>query len=240
MIIVPSIDLKDGRCVKLVQGKPGTGLKIPLDPINMAKHWVEEGAPLLHVVDLNGAIDGSTINKPVIFEIVKRVAVPVQVGGGIRSVEDALYFVKAGAYRIVLGTVLYENLELFKKIVDAVGPGKIIVALDAKSGLIVKRGWTENAGITVYDAIRKLDPNMFWGILYTDVQREGLASGVCLETLKKILNATEKPVFYAGGISSLNDIVLLKKAGVYGAVVGRALYEKRFSLREAMEAARNG
>jgi phosphoribosylformimino-5-aminoimidazole carboxamide ribotide isomerase len=240
MIIAPSIDLKDGRCVKLIQGKPGTGLKIPLDPITVAKYWVEEGAPLLHVVDLNGAIDGSAVNKPVIFEIVKRVAVPVQVGGGIRSVEDALCLVEAGVHRIVLGTVLYEDLELFKKIVDAVGSDRIIVALDAKSGLIVKRGWTETVGITVYDAIRKLDPDMFWGILYTDVQREGLASGICLETLKKILNATEKPVFYAGGISSLHDIVLLKKAGVYGAIVGRALYEKRFSLREAMEAARNG
>ena len=240
MIIVPSIDLKDGRCVKLIQGKPGTGLKIPLDPITMAKYWVEEGAPLLHVVDLNGAIDGSAVNKPVIFEIIKRVTVPVQVGGGIRSVEDALCLVEAGVHRIILGTVLYEDLELFRKIVNTVGSDKIIVALDVKSGLIVKRGWTETVGITVYDAIRKLDPNMFWGILYTDVQREGLASGVCLETLKNVLNATEKPVFYAGGISSLHDIVLLKKAGVYGAIIGRALYEKRFSLREAMEAARNG
>ncbi|MBS7612024.1 1-(5-phosphoribosyl)-5-[(5-phosphoribosylamino)methylideneamino]imidazole-4-carboxamide isomerase [Candidatus Bathyarchaeota archaeon] len=240
MIVVPSIDLKDGRCVKLIQGRPGTGLKLPLAPIAIAKYWIREGASLLHVVDLNGAIDGSNINRPVIFEIIKQVTVPVQVGGGIRSVEDALYFVEIGVHRIILGTVLFEDSKLFNGIVEAVGPDKIIVALDAKSGLIVKRGWTETVGITVYEAVEKLDPSMFWGILYTDVQREGLASGVCLETLKEILNATEKPVFYAGGISSLQDIVMLKKTGVYGVILGRALYEKRFSLREAVEVAQNG
>lgn len=240
MIVAPSIDLKDGRCVKLIQGKPGTGLGLSLDPITMAKYWIREGAPLLHVVDLNGAIDGSGINRSVVFEIIEKVAVPVQVGGGIRSVEDALYFMKAGAHRIILGTVVFEDLKLFKKIVEAVGPDKTMVALDAKSGLIVKRGWTETTGVTVYEAVEKLDPSMFWGILYTDVQREGLASGVCLKTLKMILDATEKPVFYAGGISSLQDIMMLKKTGVYGVILGRALYEKRFSLREAMEVAGNG
>ncbi|MEM2850052.1 MAG: 1-(5-phosphoribosyl)-5-[(5-phosphoribosylamino)methylideneamino] imidazole-4-carboxamide isomerase, partial [Candidatus Bathyarchaeia archaeon] len=183
MIVAPSIDLKDGRCVKLIQGKPGTGLGLSLDPITMAKYWIREGAPLLHVVDLNGAIDGSGINRSVVFEIIEKVAVPVQVGGGIRSVEDALYFMKAGAHRIILGTVVFEDLKLFKKIVEAVGPDKTMVALDAKSGLIVKRGWTETTGVTVYEAVEKLDPSMFWGILYTDVQREGLASGVCLKTL---------------------------------------------------------
>lgn len=240
MIVAPSIDLKDRRCVKLVQGRPGTGLKLSLDPIIMAKYWTREGAHFLHVVDLNGAIDGSNINRSVIFEIIKQVTVPVQVGGGIRSVEDALYFMRAGAYRIILGTVVFEDLNLFREIVKAVGPEKIMVALDAKSGLIVKRGWTEITGITVYEAVEKLNPSMFWGILYTDVQREGLASGVCLEILKRILESTEKPVFYAGGISSLQDIAMLKKTGVYGVILGRALYEKRFSLREAMEVARNG
>ena len=240
MIVVPSIDLKDGRCVKLIQGRPGTGLKLPLDPIDIAMYWIREGASLLHVVDLNGAIEGSNINRPVICEIINQATVPVQVGGGIRSVEDALYFVEAGAHRIILGTVLFEDPKLFNGIVEAVGPDKIIVALDAKSGLIVKRGWTETVGITVYEAVEKLDPSMFWGILYTDVQREGLASGICLETLKKILNSTEKPVFYAGGISSLQDIAMLKKTRVYGAILGRALYEKHFSLREAMEVAQNG
>ncbi|MEM1569424.1 MAG: 1-(5-phosphoribosyl)-5-[(5-phosphoribosylamino)methylideneamino]imidazole-4-carboxamide isomerase [Candidatus Bathyarchaeia archaeon] len=240
MKVVPSIDIKDGRCVKLVQGKPGTGMSLPLDPVSMAKYWVEEGAQLLHVVDLNGAMERSRVNRSVIFEILKQVDVPVQVGGGIGSVEDALYFVNAGAHRIILGTVVFEDLKLFKKIVEAVGPEKIIVALDVKHGLIVKRGWTETTGIKLHDAIEILDSSMFWGILYTDVHREGLASGVYLEALEEILKTIEKPMFYAGGVSSIQDILTLKKVGVYGVILGRALYEKRFSLREAMEVAQNG
>lgn len=240
MMVIPSIDIKDGKCVKLIQGKPGTGLEFSLDPVSMAKYWANEGAPLLHVVDLNGAIERSKINRFIVSEIIRRVDIPVQVGGGISSVEDALYFLNVGAHRIILGTIVFENFELFKEIVEVIGPEKIIVALDAKSGLIVKRGWTESTGIKVYDAIERLDPSMFWGVLYTDVQREGLASGICIETLEKLLKATEKPVFYAGGVSSIRDILTLKNLGVYGVILGRALYEGRFSLREAMEAVKNG
>jgi len=239
MKVIPAVDIRNGCCVKLVQGRPGTGLTVSKDPVEVAEHWVEEGAEVLHVVDLDGAIDGVAVNRPLILEIIRRVDVPVQVGGGIRSLRDALSLVESGAYRIVLGTVVYENPRLFRLIVDSVGADKIIVAIDSKSGFVVKRGWTESAGVTVYDVLHRLDPDMFWGLLYTDVEHEGLASGIDVKNLKRLLSVLNKPLIYAGGVSSLSDIAVLRDLGVYGVVIGKALYTGLFSLREAMEAARD-
>lgn len=240
MKVIPAVDIKDGCCVKLVQGRPGTGLTVSENPVEVAEYWAREGAEVLHVVDLDGAIEGSKVNRPLIFEIIRRVDVPVQVGGGVRSLEDAVSLVEAGASRIVLGTIVYENPRLFRLIVDSVGADRVIVAIDSRSGFVVKRGWTESTGVTVYDMLRRLDPGMFWGLLYTDVQREGLASGIDVKTLRGLLSVSSNPIIYAGGVSSLSDIAVLRDLGVYGVVVGKALYTGLFSLREAMEVARDG
>lgn len=240
MKVIPAVDIKNGCCVKLVQGRSGTGLTVSKNPVKVAEYWVKEGAEVLHLVDLDGAIEGSKVNRPLIFNIIQRVNVPVQVGGGIRSLEYALRLIEVGACRIVLGTVVYESPRLFRLIADSVKAEKVIVAIDSKSGFVVKRGWTESTGVTVYDVLRRLDPDMFWGLLYTDVQREGLASGIDVGILKHLLKVSSKPIIYAGGVSSLSDIAVLRDLGVYGVVVGKALYAGLFSLREAMEVARDG
>ncbi len=239
MIVVPSVDIKDGRCVKLVQGKPGTGIVVSDDPVKVAEHWISEGAEVLHVVDLDGAIYGERRNSPIVSQILKEVSIPVQVGGGIRTVEDALTVLSEGASWVILGTAAVENRDFVKELARAAGPERVIVSLDSRRGRVLKHGWRVEAGGSLIQWARTFENLGLAGFLFTDVKVEGTMEGIRLNYIKELVNATRIPVLYAGGISSLDDLARLAETGVHGVVVGMALYEGRFSLKEAQELAEN-
>lgn len=229
----------NGKCVKLIQGKPESGIKVSDDPVAVAKFWEESGAKILHIVDLDAAIYGFKDNKSVIKEILKNVSIPVQVGGGIRSITDIALFLNAGARWVILGTAAIENLDFVKEVVEMVNPKRIIIALDAKEGYLVKEGWKTKVKLTPYQLAKTFETLDVAAYLFTNVDVEGTMSGINIEVVKKLVETTKIPIIYAGGVSSLQDIVKLLRANVAGVIVGRALYEGVFSLQEAMEVIKN-
>lgn len=237
MLIVPSIDIRHGRCVKLIQGKPGTGLVLSATPLEAAKAWQDEGAKRLHIVDLDGALEGTKNNRPLVEAILESLHIPVQVGGGIRSVDDVKYYLKHGASWVILGTAVFVDPSFLRKLRDEVESSRVIIALDYKDDMIVTQGWQKTTKITPLEAIRRMDSKMVYGFLVTDVDAEGMMRGVRVENIKALVNATRKPIIYAGGVSKLNDIAKLASIGVDSVVVGRALYERRFTLKQAEDTA---
>jgi len=239
MKVIPSVDIQDGKCVKLVQGKPGTGREISDDPLKVAEAWEAEGAEILHVVDLDAAFTGSRKNRETVKKIIRSLRIPVEVGGGIRRVEDARELVEAGARWVILGTVAVERPQAISVFLNRVGGDRVIVALDSRGGRVVTRGWTAEAAGSPFNLIRFFTRQEVAAFLYTDVNVEGTLSGLDTGLVRKVVDSTDKPVIYAGGVSSLQDLLHLAKAGVWGAVVGRALYEGVFTLKEAKEIVRN-
>jgi len=237
MLIIPAIDLKDGCVVRYVQGK--TNKKVySKDPLKVAKHWVKQGAKFLHIVDLDGAFTGIPKNLEVVKEIAGQIKVPVEFGGGIRSIEAVGSVLGAGVARVVLGTKAVEDkiflAKAFKKFKN-----KIIVGVDAKDGLIMVRGW--KAGYKNTDAgefslyLKKLG---FAELIYTDTLKDGTLTGPNIKELKKLLKLTGLKIIASGGISSLEDLYKLKsleKDGLTGVIVGKALYEGKFTLPQALK-----
>lgn len=234
MEIIPSVDIARGRCVKRVRGVEGTGLDLG-DPVEQALRWEGEGARRLHVVDLDGASEGRPVNDGVIREILRRTSIPVQVGGGVRGLEHAAGYLEAGARWIILGTAVVEEPELLEMIVDALGGERVIAALDYdERGRIVARGWRIRTGRSLLEEALRLDGLGLAAFLCTYTPLEGTMRGVDAETMRRLTELVETPVIYAGGIRSIQDLILLRDAGVYGAVLGMALYRGEISLREAM------
>ncbi|MFQ5998369.1 MAG: 1-(5-phosphoribosyl)-5-[(5-phosphoribosylamino)methylideneamino]imidazole-4-carboxamide isomerase [Candidatus Bathyarchaeia archaeon] len=237
MLIIPSVDISEGKCVKLVQGKLGSGRQISSDPIDVARMWERSGAKTLHVIDLDAAIHGDKENRGVIARLLKQVHIPVQVGGGIRTGEQSSFYVNEGARWIIVGTAAIENPEFMSTAVSAVGSSRIIVAIDSRKGIVVTRGWTSESqtltlGALSYFAL--LDPA---AVLYTDVEVEGTLVGLNIDHVQSLASSSSVPLIYSGGISSLDEIRALSKTEVKAVVIGRALYDGRFTLAEAQEAA---
>ncbi|MBS7627927.1 1-(5-phosphoribosyl)-5-[(5-phosphoribosylamino)methylideneamino]imidazole-4-carboxamide isomerase, partial [Candidatus Bathyarchaeota archaeon] len=233
-----SVDIKEGRCIKLVRGVPGTGRVISEDPLAVALRWEQEGAKRLHIIDLDGSFEGHTRNREIVARIIKSLRVPVEVGGGIRSLQSAVEMASLGARWIILGTAALEDPSLARKVAEAIGSDRLILSLDSRRGLVVKKGWTSETKGSVIDWAKTFEPLHPDAFLYTDVDIEGTLEGLRenrLSPLKGLLKATRVPIIYAGGISSLDDIRVLARIGVMGAVVGAALYEGRISLKEAEE-----
>lgn len=239
MMVIPSVDVKDGRCVKLVQGRPSTGLNVSDDPLITAKHWERQGAEMLHVVDLDGALRGDRRNRDLIRRVVSACSVPVQVGGGIRTLEDALSIVFSGALRVIVGTAALENPAFVAELAARLEPRKVFVSLDATRSIILKDGWSSKTEGSLRMWAKRFEAAGAGGFLYTDVTVEGTMSGPNLQTAKELVQTTSRPIVYAGGISSLEQLIRLAETGVTGAVVGMALYQGRFTLREAQEACRH-
>jgi len=233
MLIIPTVDIAGGRCVQLVGGRINSASEYG-DPVDWARRWCDEGAELLHVVDLDAAL-GLGDNTEKVVEIVRAVDVPVQVGGGIRSLDRVSVLISEGVERIVVGTVAVKNPELLDKMIDLAGAKRIVVAIDSKGGRVVIDGWREPVQLTPIEAARIFAKKGIWGFLYTMVDVEGTMAGVRPDDIRSVVSATPLPVLVSGGIGNLEDLRKLKACGVYGAVVGKALYERRFSLREAME-----
>jgi len=233
MLIIPAVDIKGGKCVQLVQGEPGTEQVVIENPVNVAKEWEKMGASILHIIDLDGAF-GDKRNIDIIKKIVESVDVHVQVGGGIRTKEDAENLLKIGVDRIILGTMAVENPKVVQELSKKYGKERIIVALDSKDSKVVVKGWTEKTPKSAPEFAKIFEEHGAGSILFTNVDYEGLLKGFDTEPLIELLNAVNIPVIYAGGVTSIEDIKKLSETSVSGVVVGSALYKGKIEFQEAL------
>ena len=233
--VIPAIDLKNRKCVSLVQGIPGTERVSLDDPLGIAARWVNEGARVLHLIDLDGAIEGQRLNGSIIESIVKKFNVETQIGGGIRSKEDAAALLALGADRVILGTAAVNNPSLVEELSPEFGSERIMVALDSKNGKVTTHGWAKRSVYTPVELGRKFEELGAGSILFTDINTEGLLKGVNPVPTKELVEALNIPVIASGGITTLSDIEVIKRTGAKGVVVGAALYVGKFMLKEALE-----
>ncbi len=240
MLIIPAIDIKGGKCVRLRQGRFDEATEYGSDPVAMARHWVSLGAGRLHVVDLDGALSGSPVNQPAIQGICNAVSIPVEVGGGIRTLDTIRAYLKAGVTQVVLGTSLLENPVMFDEVCKKF-PGKIMAALDTKDGKVAAQGWIKTVGEKMEDVISRMVSSGVQAIIYTDIQKDGMLSGPNLNGIRNLLKKSRTPVIASGGISTMKDIealVQLKEEGLLGMIIGKALYDGHLDLPFILKAIR--
>lgn len=236
MLIIPAIDLKDGQCVRLRQGLMEDSTVFSDDPVAMATQWVEAGTRRLHLVDLNGAFAGEPVNGEVVRAIAKAYPqLPIQIGGGIRSLETIEAYVKAGVSYVIIGTKAVREPDFVTEACQAF-PGRVIVGLDAKNGLVATDGWAEVSDVQATDLAKQFDALGVSAIVYTDIARDGMMQGVNVEATVQMAQASSIPVIASGGITNMEDIKALaavSSKGICGAITGRAIYEGTLDVREA-------
>lgn len=240
MRVIPAVDIKGGKCVRLTQGKADQETVYSDNPRNMAEHWDEQGAQLIHVVDLDGAFGGRPVNQDLIREIIYSSTVDIQVGGGIRNLESIEAYINAGAYRVILGTIALENPDLVAEACQRF-PGKILVGIDARDGNVAVKGWVEVSDQKAVDLAKKMEPLGVAGFIFTDISRDGMMQGPNLESIRAFATATKLPVIASGGVSRLEDVlnlVDLEPCGVEGMIIGKALYDKSLDYREVLNRVR--
>jgi phosphoribosylformimino-5-aminoimidazole carboxamide ribotide isomerase len=237
MIIYPAIDIKDGRCVRLVQGKFNDVTVYSDHPVDMAIKFEQMGAQYLHVVDLDGARLGQPQNIAVASEMAVRLGIPIQLGGGIRTIETMEIILCKGIERIILGTSAVNDQELVKKAVRSFG-NNLAVAIDAKDGLVAIEGWAKTSSFTAVGFARKMEELGAKVIIYTDISRDGMLKGPNLKAMEEMVKAVKIDVIASGGVTNIQDIKNLKEIGVSGAIVGKALYTGDVDLKEAIEIAK--
>jgi phosphoribosylformimino-5-aminoimidazole carboxamide ribotide isomerase len=239
MLIIPAIDLKDGRCVRLLQGRADAVTVYSDRPEDVAKRWQELGAKVIHVVDLDGAFSGTQKNIEGIKNIRRAVSVDIELGGGIRDMERIEMLLGLGINRVILGTVAIERPELVKE-ASRRFPGRIIVGIDAKDGLVAVKGWVEVTSVKAKEFALKMEEYGAWGIIYTDISRDGMLTGPNIEAIREMVEAVNIPVIASGGVSSIDDIKRLKEIkGLWGVITGKALYTGAIDLKEAIEIGRS-
>lgn len=229
MILIPAIDIKDGRCVRLQQGDMSKSTVFSDDPAAMAKHWLDLGAQRIHLVDLDGAVAGKPKNEPAIRKIVEAIGgeVPLQLGGGIRDIETCERYLDDGIDYVILGTAAVKNPGLLHEVCDAF-PGHVMVGLDAKDGKVAIDGWSKMTGHDVVDLARKYQDYGVEAVIYTDIGRDGMLTGVNIDATVRLARELTIPVIASGGIKSLDDVKALcvvESEGIMGAITGRAIYE---------------
>ncbi|AKL97801.1 1-(5-phosphoribosyl)-5-[(5-phosphoribosylamino)methylideneamino]imidazole-4-carboxamide isomerase [Endomicrobium proavitum] len=239
MIVIPAIDIKNGKSVRLKQGKFDAATVHSDNPVETAKLWQQKGAKRIHVVDLDGALKGERVNKNLISEICRTVNIPVEIGGGIRNLDSIKELFDLGASFAILGTVAVEKPEIVKEAVEKFGADKIIVAIDAKNGYVATKGWVDVTSVKVEDLALKLKSFGLKEVLYTDISRDGMLTGPDFDGLKTLAKTGLK-IIASGGVKSNEDIIKLKElesGGVYAAIVGAALYTDNFDLSKAIRTA---
>lgn len=240
MLVIPAIDLRNGKCVRLLQGRPEDETVFSDDPVAMALRWQNEGAELLHLVDLNGAFEGVPKNLTVIEKIVKSIDIPAQLGGGIRDIERLNQVLGIGVWRAILGTAALKNPELVKTACLKYGE-RIAVGIDAKDGMVATQGWLDVSAKPAIEFAQEMESLGVKTIIYTDIKRDGMLTGPNLDATKAIAESVNIDIIASGGISSLTDIQSLKSlesVGVIGAITGKALYTGKINLREAISLAK--
>lgn len=234
--IIPAIDIKGGRCVRLQQGRADAETVYGEDPLEMARRWQDEGAQRLHVVDLDGAFDGRPVNAETIAEIARTLDIPVQTGGGLRDEDDVNPLLDAGVDRVIFGTRACMDPDVIEDFIESFGD-RIAVGIDARDGWVQVKGWTETTNLLAMHLAQQLDAAGLRTIIYTDTARDGMLGGVNSEALGKICGAVTCDVIASGGVSSLEDIRALKALQIEnlsGAIVGKALYDGAVSLKDLM------
>ena len=242
MEVIPAIDLLDGKCVRLVQGDYARSQIFNDNPVEVARQWVAEGATRLHVVDLDGAKQGHPVNLSAIEAIVRAVAVPVQVGGGLRDRSSIAQLLNRGVDRAIVGTVAVEQPQLVRQLCQEFS-GQIVVGIDARNGKVATKGWLETSEAIATNLAQEMAAQGAAAIIYTDIHRDGTLAGPNLEALRELATGVEIPVIASGGVSSLTDLLSLlslEPVGVTGVIVGRALYTGDVVLSEAVRAIGNG
>ncbi|WP_415519139.1 MAG: 1-(5-phosphoribosyl)-5-[(5-phosphoribosylamino)methylideneamino]imidazole-4-carboxamide isomerase [Desulfovibrio aminophilus] len=237
MILFPAVDIKDGQCVRLAQGREDAVTVFSPDPVAQARHWADLGSSWLHVIDLDGAFSGQPRNAELVRRICSEVSIPVQLGGGIRDAATARAYIQAGVRRLIIGTIALTEPEVFAAICREF-PGRVGVSLDAVDGRLKTKGWVEDAGLTIFDVLPRLEADGAAFIIYTDISRDGMQTGVNLKALEALCEATRLPVIAAGGVHTLDDLKALApltKKSLEGAISGRAIYTGTLDVREALD-----
>ncbi|HEX6025311.1 MAG TPA: 1-(5-phosphoribosyl)-5-[(5-phosphoribosylamino)methylideneamino]imidazole-4-carboxamide isomerase [Solirubrobacter sp.] len=238
MILYPAIDIMDGQAVRLVEGRFEDATRYHDDPVEAARSWVGGGARFLHVVDLDGARSGEPKSLEHLRRIVTETGIPVQYGGGLRTVDAVREALRAGAERAVVGTAAFRDIDFLDEIVASFGP-RIVVAVDVKDGMIATEGWTQTTSLPAVDAIQRLTARGVRSFVYTDVSRDGKLAGVDLDGVNRVAGAVRGRFLYSGGIGSLDDLralARLRQVNLAGVIAGKALYEKRFTIAEGQAA----
>jgi phosphoribosylformimino-5-aminoimidazole carboxamide ribotide isomerase len=235
MQIIPAIDLRAGRCVRLRQGNYDDETVFSDDPAAVAEHWVSQGADRLHLVDLDGARDGHPANVSSVRAILDRVRVPCQLGGGVRSTAAVAELLGLGLDRVIVGTRAVADTAWFEKLCGDF-PEKICLGLDARDGKLATEGWTQTSSTNTLDLARHFDRLPLAAIIYTDISRDGMMSGVNLRPIEELVRSVRTPVIASGGVTELDDLRALVPTGVVACIVGRALYEKTIMLADAISA----
>ncbi len=236
MIVIPALDLKEGRCVRLSQGRMDQETVYSENPVQMARHWEAKGAERLHVVDLNGAVSGRPFHHSLIEEITKAISIPVEVGGGIRDLETIENYLSLGVRWVILGTAAFQNRWLVEEACRRF-PEKVILAIDAKGAKVAIRGWKEVTVLEAIDLARQFEGMGLSAIIFTDVERDGMRTGLNVKDTKALAHATSIPIIASGGVSrieEIEDLMKLEVDGVIGVIVGRALYTGSLDLKEAI------
>ncbi len=237
MLVIPAIDLKDGRCVRLRQGDMAEETVYSDDVTEVASRWQQQGAGLIHVVDLNGAVDGEPKNLPHIESVMNAVRVKVQVGGGIRTIDTVRRYLNAGVSRVVLGTAALTNRALLDQACQEF-PRRIVLGLDARDGRIAVKGWTTVSDVKAIDLLKELSGCAIAAVVYTDIARDGMLNGPNISALKEVVECSSFPVIASGGITRLEDLRAVRSLGpkIEGAIVGKALYDGKLDLKAAVAA----
>lgn len=236
MIVIPAIDLKEGKVVRLEQGMMDRDKAYSDDPSAMARHWESLGAELIHVVDLNGAFAGRPVNDKSVIEIAKAVDIPIELGGGIRDLETIGYYLENGVGRVILGTVAHKDPDLVKKACRA-HPNKIVIGIDAKDGMVSIQGWAEVTDLPALDLARRYEDLGVAAVIYTDIAKDGMMTGPSLESTAQLALSINIPVIASGGVATIEHVREVKereKDGIVGVITGRAIYEGTLDLVEAI------
>jgi phosphoribosylformimino-5-aminoimidazole carboxamide ribotide isomerase len=235
MQLYPAIDMKNGKCVRLTQGLFDNVKVYGDSPADMAKLWVSQGATFLHLVDLDGALAGHSVNESAIRAVVQQVDVPVELGGGLRSIEAVKSMLDLGVSRCIIGTKAAERPEFIRELVEAFGPERIVAGVDAKEGMVAVDGWERTSEMTASDLCLKMKEYGVQHIVYTDISRDGMLSGPNVTYTKMLTEKTGLDVIASGGVSCMEDLDMLYENGISGVIIGKALYENKIHLTEALK-----
>lgn len=235
MQLYPAIDMKGGKCVRLTQGL-FDNVKVYSDtPADMAKLWVSQGASFLHIVDLDGALAGKSVNEEAIRAIVASVDIPIQLGGGIRSAQAVEHMLELGITRCIIGTRAVERPEFIRELIGQFGADHIVAGVDARDGMVAVEGWEKVSDLTALELCLKMKEFGVEHIVYTDISRDGTLTGPNVDYTRELTERTGLDIIASGGMSCMEDLIRLNDCGIRGAIIGKALYENRISLPEAVE-----
>lgn len=237
MIILPAIDIKDGNCVRLFKGDFSTVEKVAADYLEAAKSFEAAGAKWIHMVDLDGAKEGKPVNAKIYTDVAEKTNLKVEVGGGIRNLETIQEYLNMGISRVILGSVALKNPELVSDAVEKFGSEKIVVGIDAVNEMIATEGWLESSDVNYIDLANKMIETGVKYFIFTDISKDGTLSGVNVQQLKKLADATygKCNIIASGGVHTMDDIVVCKEMGLYGTICGKSIYKGTLDLREAVE-----